>query len=223
MDMTSSTATLPLFPLSLVLFPGMTLPLHIFEERYKRMIGSCIREDRDFGVVLAGAPLALPGQCATYPVGTTAHITGATRFPDGCMNLIATGDQRFRVLDLDWEMEYCVARVEWLPEPASDAFALHDQAARRWDAFRRRVARLTEEPFTAADLPTDPTAAAYELAASLPINTIEKQRLLEATDTSARLREVIRLIGREHGLLGYLSEPHAEAFQPEDDSALYPN
>src|SRR6476469_4853257 len=108
--MASRTTTLPLFPLSLVLFPGMTLPLHIFEERYKRMIGLCMREEHAFGVVLAGASGAIPGQCSTYPVGTTAHITGATRFPDGCMNLITTGEQRFRILSLDWEMEYCVAR-----------------------------------------------------------------------------------------------------------------
>ncbi len=221
--MTSGTTTLPLFPLSLVLFPGMTLPLHVFEERYKRMIGLCIRENRDFGVVLAGAPLALPGQCTTYPVGTTAHISGATRFPDGCMNLITMGDQRFRILDLDWELEYCVARVEWLSEVVSDAFAVRDQAIRRWNAFRHQIARMTDEDFTGADLPADPTATAYELAASLPVNDIEKQRLLEATDTSARLREIVRLIGREHGLLGYLSEPHAAAFQPEDDSAIYPN
>ncbi|MDQ6908029.1 MAG: LON peptidase substrate-binding domain-containing protein [Chloroflexota bacterium] len=221
--MTSSTTTLPLFPLSLVLFPGMTLPLHVFEERYKRMIALCLRENHDFGVVLAGTPLGLPGQCATYPVGTAAHISGATRFPDGCLNLVTTGDQRFRILGLDWEMEYCVARVEWLSEPVSEAFALRDQATRKWNAFRRRVARLTDEAFTAAELPADPTAAAYELAASLPINTIEKQRLLEATDTAARLREIIRLIGREYGLLGYLSEPHTEVFQPEDDSAIHPN
>lgn len=122
--MTSRTTTLPIFPLSLVLFPGMTLPLHVFEERYKRMIGLCIRENLDFGVVLAGAPMAVPDQCVTYSVGTTAHISGATRFPDGCMNLITTGEQRFRILSLDWELAYCVARVEWLPEPLSDAAAV---------------------------------------------------------------------------------------------------
>jgi uncharacterized protein len=221
--MTSGTTTLPLFPLSLVLFPAMTLPLHIFEERYKRMIGLCIREDRDFGVVLAGASMAIPGRCATYPVGTTAHISGATRFPDGCMNLITTGEQRFRILSLDWEMEYCLARVEWLPEPPSDATLLRDQAARRWNAFRRQIARMTDADFAPADLPTDPTEAAYALAASLPVDTIDKQRLLEATDTAARLREILRFINREHGLLRYLGEPHAATIQPDDDSAIFRN
>ena len=221
--MPASTTTLPLFPLSLVLFPGMTLPLHIFEERYKRMIGLCLRENYDFGVVLAGAPLAVPGRCVTYPVGTTAHISGATRFPDGGMNLITTGERRFRVHSLDWEMEYCLARVEWLTEPVSDAALLRDRAVRQWNAFRRQIARMTGADYAAADLPTDPTAAAYELAASLPVDTIDKQRLLEATDTTARLREILRLTNREHGLLRYLSEPHAEAIQPDDDSAIFRN
>ncbi len=220
--MASSTTTLPLFPLSLVLFPGMTLPLHIFEERYKRMIGLCLRENYDFGVVLAGAPLAVPGRFITYPVGTTAHITGATRFPDGAMNLITTGERRFRVHSLDWELEYCLARVEWLPEHASDATLLRDQATRRWNAFRRAITTVTNADVATAAVPTDPTEASYELAASLPVDTVDKQRLLEATNTTARLQEIVRLINREHGLLRYLSAPHAEALQP-DDSAIFLN
>src|SRR4051812_46494698 len=176
--MASRTTTLPLFPLSLVLFPGMTLPLHIFEERYKRMINLCLREARDFGVVLAGAETAVPGQHRTYPVGSTAHITGATRFPDGCLNLVTTGQRRFRVQSLDWDLEYCVAEVEWLDEPASDAAALRATAERRWDAFRREIAGLTHEEFSESAVPADATEASYALAAALPVNNVEKQRLL---------------------------------------------
>lgn len=222
--MTSGTTTLPLFPLSLVLFPGMTLPLHIFEERYKRMIGLCIREGQDFGVVLAGASLAEPGRCLTYSVGTTAHISGVTRFPDGCMNLITIGARRFQVLSLDWEMEYGLGRVAWIPEPPGDATEMCAQVVRRWQAFRRQIATMANESLTPVDIPTDPTAASYALAASLPVNTTEKQRLLEATDTAARLREILRLINREHGLLRYLSAPHGGTIAlPGDDSVLYPN
>lgn len=221
--MAPTTTILPLFPLSLVLFPGMTLPLHIFEERYKRMINLCLREARDFGVVLAGAATGVPGQCLTYPVGTTAHITGATRFPDGCMNLISTGRRRFRIHALDWGLEYCVAEVEWIDDPASDADALRLRAERRWNAFRNQIAGLTKEEFSEGVIPEDPTEASYALAASLPVNTAEKQRLLEATDTPARLREISRLIGREHGVLRYLTTPHPEAIQPPDDSAIHPN
>jgi uncharacterized protein len=221
--MTSSTTTLPLFPLSLVLFPGMTLPLHIFEERYKRMINLCLREARDFGVVLAGAATGVPGRCLTYPVGTTAHISGATRFPDGCMNLISVGQRRFRIQSLDWDLEYCVAAVEWIEDAASDAESLRRRAERRWSAFRQQIAGLTNEQFADGAIPADPTEASYSLAASLPVNIVEKQRLLEATDTTTRLREITRLIGREHGVLRYLTTPHPEAIQPPDDSAIHPN
>jgi uncharacterized protein len=221
--MTSSTTTLPLFPLSLVLFPGMTLPLHIFEERYKRMINLCLREARDFGVVLAGAATGVPGRCLTYPVGTTAHISGATRFPDGCMNLISVGQRRFRIQSLDWDLEYCVAAVEWIEDAASDAESLRRRAERRWSAFRQQIASLTNEQFADGAIPADPTEASYALAASLPVNIVEKQRLLEATDTTTRLREITRLIGREHGVLRYLTTPHPEAIQPPDDSAIHPN
>lgn len=221
--MTARTATLPLFPLSLVLFPGMNLPLHIFEERYKRMINLCLREGRDFGVVLAGAATDVPGQSLTYPVGTTAHITGATRFPDGCMNLVTIGQQRFRIHALNWDLEYCMADVEWLPEPESDADALWQTAERRWNAFHRHIAELMQEPYEATTLPSDAAAASYTLASALPINNVEKQRLLEATDAVTRLREVIRLLGREHGVLRYLTIPHPEAPQPPDGSTIFPN
>lgn len=221
--MTSRTTTLPLFPLALVLFPGMTLPLHIFEERYKRMINLCLREQKDFGVVLAGAATDAVGQCLTYPVGTTAHISGATRFPDGCLNLVTHGGRRFRILSLDWELEYCMAEVEWLPESASDAADLRDRAERRWNAFRKHVANLTDDAYVPAEVLVDVTEASYDLAASLPVNTFEKQRLLEATDTVARLHEVIRLIDREHGILRYLISPHPEVPAAPDDSMIFPN
>ena len=221
--MAPTTTTLPLFPLSLVLFPGMMLPLHIFEERYKRMINNCLREARDFGVVLAGATTGVPGRCLTYPVGTTAHISGATRFPDGCLNLITVGQRRFRIHALDWDLDYCVAEVEWLADTDGDADALRRQAERHWGAFRRQIVGMTDGEIADDGIPADPTEASYALAASLPINTVEKQRLLEATDTTARLREINRLIGREHGVLRYLTVPHPEAIQPPDDSAIHPN
>ena len=221
--MTPRTTSLPLFPLALVLFPGMDLPLHIFEERYKRMINLCLREDRPFGVVLAGAATAVPGRNETYPVGTAAHIRGATRFPDGCMNIVARGRQRFRIHALAWDLEYATGEVEWLPEPPGAVGTLRAQAERRWNAFHTQIAALTNEPYDPTTLPAAPDEAAYRLAATLPLANVEKQALLEATDTASRLRAIVRLIDREHGILNYLTEPHPEAYQPPDDSAIFPN
>jgi Lon protease-like protein len=217
------TVSLPLFPLALVLFPGMELPLHIFEERYKRMINLCLREDQPFGVVLAGAATGVPGQHLTYPVGTTAHIRGATRFPDGCMNIVARGKQRFRIHAVDWDLEYAMGEVEFLPEVLGDVGALRGLAERRWNAFHKHIAELTNEPYDPTVLPADPGEAAYRLAHTLPLSSTEKQQLLEATDTASRLREVVRLIEREHGILNYLIVPHPEAYEPPDESAMYRN
>ena len=222
--MAAETTTLPVFPLSLVLFPGMTLPLHIFEERYKRMINLCLHEGTDFGVVLAGSPTAIPGQCLTYPVGTAAHITGATRFPDGCLNLITVGQRRFAIRALDWDLSYCTAHVSWLDDRDESGSDLRARTMRRWRALRTDLAALVGETPPEDDPPlADGAALSFTIAAALPVNNLEKQRLLEATETATRLQEIRRLVAREHGLLRYLTASHPEAISPEDDSAIVPN
>ncbi len=221
--MTSTTTSIPLFPLDLVLFPGADLPLHIFEERYKRMMNLCLRENRDFGVVLARADAGVPGQCIPYEVGTTAHIRGATRMPDGRMNIVTTGMRRFQIVACNWEMEYCTGEVRWLPDDEEGDDALARRAATRWNAFRGKIATLTEEEWEAQEFAGNPAETAYSLAASLPVSNEEKQRLLEATDTDVRLREVVRLVGREHGLLDFLSVPHTDIPEPPEGSTIYPN
>ena len=90
---------LALFPLNTVLFPGMPLPLHIFEERYKIMIGRCIDEDRPFGVVLIQSGTEVGNPAVPHVVGTTALIAAVKRLEDGRMNLIAVGQERFRSLE----------------------------------------------------------------------------------------------------------------------------
>ncbi len=221
--MTSTTITIPLFPLDLVLFPGVELPLHIFEERYKRMVSLCLRENRDFGVVLAKAAGDAPGQVLTYHVGTTAHIRGATRFADGRLNLATQGQRRFHIVSFHWEREYMTGEVAWLPDDDGASIALRDRAEVRWNALRRRIADLTEQEIPEAELSLDPAEAAYTLAASLPVANVEKQSLLEATDTEARLREAIRLINREDGILRYTSEPQPGVPQPPEGSVISPN
>lgn len=221
--MTSSTISLPLFPLDLVLFPGGDLPLHVFEERYKRMMNLCLREDCDFGVVLARAATDIPGQAITYEVGTTAHIHGATRLPDGRMNLVTLGVRRFQIVDMNWDLEYCMGEVRWLPEDDGGDRALLRRAARQWDAFRAQISALTHESLDDANLPDDASDAAYLLASTLPVSNEEKQLLLEATNTDSRLREVTRLLTREHGLLKFLAEERPTVVPLLDDAEIFPN
>jgi len=102
---------LPLFPLEVVLYPGEQLPLHIFEPRYRRLVTHCLEEDRPFGIVLAEA-----GKLAQ--VGSLARITRVlARYGDGRMDILVTGEDRFRILQLYAEEPYLTADVERIVEP----------------------------------------------------------------------------------------------------------
>jgi uncharacterized protein len=107
---------LPLFPLNTVLFPGMPLSLHIFEDRYKEMISRCLQDRTPFGVVLikegfeALGPLAQP-----YSIGCTAQITQVQPLDEGRMNLIAIGHERFTLLSLDYALPYLMGDIEPFP------------------------------------------------------------------------------------------------------------
>src|SRR4030042_688749 len=123
--------SLPLFPLNTVLFPGTILPLHVFEERYKQMIGACLEENSRFGVVLirsgdeVGGPPAEP-----HDIGTAARISGLERLPDGRMNLLAVGEERFRIVRLSRQEPYLVAEVEPLKDVHELVAKLEDPADR---------------------------------------------------------------------------------------------
>src|SRR5919198_4841137 len=122
---------LPLFPLNVVLFPGMRLPLHIFEERYKLMIGTCMVTDETFGVALIKSGQEVGGPAAVHPVGTTARIIQVERLPEGRMNLVAVGVERFRLVERLTDEPYARGRVELLGEPIEEVP----------DGLRERVAR----------------------------------------------------------------------------------
>ncbi len=102
---------LPLFPLEVVLYPGEQLPLHIFEPRYRRLVARCLEEDRPFGIVLAEA-----GKLAQ--VGSLARITRVlARYDDGRMDILVTGEDRFRIVQLYSDEPYLTADVERIVEP----------------------------------------------------------------------------------------------------------
>ena len=109
---------LPLFPLNTVLFPGMILPLHIFEERYKLMIERCLDEERPFGVLLIREGKEVGGTAVPHTVGTTTLIASVTRADGGRMNIITIGLERFRLRTLRRERPYLVGNAE--PWPLAD-------------------------------------------------------------------------------------------------------
>jgi len=182
---------LALFPLNTVLFPGMPLPLHIFEERYKLMIGRCIDEKRPFGVVLIQSGPEVGGPCVPHRVGTTAHIAAVRRLDDGRMNLIAIGQERFRVLEWVRQEPYMVARVEALVDAEPDAEVATLAAAVRATlvVYLRDLFTLLDQPQEELEIPSEPGRLSMVAAAVLQIPMGERQALLQMTDVSARLQQ----------------------------------
>jgi uncharacterized protein len=120
---TDDARELPLFPLNTVLFPSLPLPLHIFEERYKLMIGTCVVTDNLFGVCLIRDGVEVGGPAEPFEVGTVARIAEVERLPDGRMNLMTFGTSRFRLDEVIQREPYLVGRVVVLEpdrEPAAD-------------------------------------------------------------------------------------------------------
>ena len=133
---------LPLFPLELVLLPHVNLPLHIFEERYKEMIGDCLKNQWEFGI------LAVQGE-SVKPIGCTASITEVLqRFPDGRMNILTRGRRRFEVSDLNEDRSYLRGKPRFFDddEEASSLGDLPNQAVELYDRLRKLV-ELENEVF----------------------------------------------------------------------------
>src|SRR4051812_11668081 len=135
---------LPLFPLHAVLFPGVALPLHIFEERYRSMVGRCIEAAEPFGVVLIkdGREVG-DAHVSLAQVGTTAIIRQAGRHPDGRLDIVTVGGRRFRIDELYDDREpYLVGEVEILDEPIGERDEARRLARRVGSSFMRYLDRL---------------------------------------------------------------------------------
>jgi Lon protease-like protein len=176
-----SPQLLPLFPLNTVLFPGMPLPLHIFEERYKSMISECLRDHTPFGVVLIKSGAEVGPDSVPCSVGVTARITAVERLAEGRLDLETVGEDRFRILELRHHRPYLMGLVENFPMSDADspaAPALADRL-RPWVAqYMTLLARAADTAFDPARLPTEPLALAYLAAIVLQMPVRAKQTLL---------------------------------------------
>jgi Lon protease-like protein len=191
------TRELPLFPLNTVLFPSLPLPLHIFEERYKLMIGTCAVTDKEFGVCLIRDGVEVGGPAEPFEVGTVARIAEIERMPDGRMNLMTFGTTRYRLLELTQREPYLIGRVELLENAPEhpDAQAVEDVADRLLSYLRnvRDVRRLPARD----DLIADVDRLSYLVAATLNLSPLSRQELLEVDSTVERLSQVRTLLRRE--------------------------
>lgn len=213
---------LPLFPLNTVLFPGMPLSLHIFEERYKQMISRCIDENIPFGVVLLekGTAEERPGQeIVPFAIGCTAVISQVQHVGMGRMNIIAVGTDRFRVLSYDTSEVYLQAVVEQLPfEDAADSGALDRHTAPLTNWIRRYLKLLGQAEnvtFEVNQLPSDPLALTFLAASLLKSSTAEKQDLLQTSSVDTLIDMVKSLYRKEVTLLSIaLEKPNTEMQSP---------
>jgi hypothetical protein len=183
--------TLPMFPLGTVLFPHAVLPLHIFEDRYRALVETCLRGDGRFGVVLIERGYEVGGGDTRFEVGTVARIVEAARTPDGRFLVAAVGTDRLRIRRWLADDPFPRAEVDLLGDPKR----VPNAAAERRDDVQRLLARVlamsaeigeTTAPVEAAQLDPDPLRASYEASAVAPIGPLDAQRLLEADDPGDR-------------------------------------
>ncbi len=190
---------LPLFPLNVVLFPGMPLPLHIFEERYKQLVADCLRDDRPFGVVLIAEGRAEGGPPARpHAIGCTAEIAQVQPLDDGRMILMTVGRERFRIVRLRHDRPYLVGMVEPAPLLDEDRARVAEGAARLEPlvmAYLKKLVSMGNLDTMPDDPPDDPATLAYLGAALIQLPPEEKQDLLafdRLTELSAALRRAYR-------------------------------
>ena len=198
---------LPLFPLGTVLFPGMLLPLHVFEERYRTLMRDQQGRDPIFGVVLTSQGREVADKPEIHRVGTAASLVAAGRYPDGRYDLVVRGGRRFRVLTQDWGGNYLVAEIEWLGEPlgasleSDELTVLATQVDRHFERFLEAFELATSMNVPRERLPDSPNDLAYALCARLPLDTRERQGLLEAASDRDRLTGLAEILRRERDLL----------------------
>ncbi|MFF4605513.1 LON peptidase substrate-binding domain-containing protein [Streptomyces sp. NPDC001339] len=226
--------SLPLFPLNTVLFPGLLLPLNVFEARYRAMmrdLSAAPEEQRRFAVVairdgreVAPTAQGMPDTTAVTAQGPAAgfgddpvqafHTVGCIadaatireKPSDAGYEVLATGTTRFRLRSVDASGSYLTAEVDELAEDRGEgAGALSSGVVRAFRTYQKRLAWANERTLASGqDLPADPSVLSYLVAAAAVLDVPAKQQLLEAPDTADRLRQELKLLRQESALLGKL-------------------
>jgi Lon protease-like protein len=204
---------IPLFPLDVVLFPGMTLPLHIFEPQYREMTKMCLDCNTPFGVILAH-DARHPAVPTPARVGTFARILDYARLPDGRYNLLTKGGERFEVVEYVSDAPYQQAMVRALRdvEEPGDLRELASVATQALQTYLRIVfAQVGSEGFQ-LEIPDDPSELSYLIGMCLTCEDCEKQEILEMRSLSQRLARGAEVLTSEADALR--SEGELEDTEP---------
>ena len=214
------TSSLPLFPLNIVLVPGLVAPLHIFEPRYRLMVNELLAIDdedsREFAMVAVrdGRSFETHGIDAFYPVGTSTVIRAADELEDGRFDIVTTGSRRFHLLSVDSSRPLLRAEVEFIEEADEGAAELAPAIAHDFRMYRSVLAgRLQDEVSVLDETPRDATVLSFLITAAMVLPMDQRQWLLGAPDTAERLRRARSLLRTETALIEMLStvpaiDPH---------------
>ena len=176
---------LGLFPLNLVLLPGEQAPLHIFEPRYRELIGECLDSGGDFGLVLEDEE-------GMREVGTRCKVVEVIdRFPDGRLNVVVEATERFQLLEVTDGRAYRTAEIETLPDESDTP--MEDEVEEVLAAYARVVAAAEAE---LDDLDLDADSVAYQIAARIDFGTEVKQGLLELRSERERVIKLAPMLNQ---------------------------
>lgn len=214
--MKAEVKELPLFPLPVVLFPDQTLPLHIFEQRYRVMIKRCVENDEPFGVVMVKEN----EPDAPYDVGTSARVTHVEKLKDGRMNINTVGVERFHIQS--WQVSdegYLIGDVVDYPlaENLPVSPILMRTMTRRLKRYLGYLAKANRVQFKLSQLPKTARELALFAAVALPVDLEKKQALLEQD-------ELLTLLERESDLLRYevnMISLVEKAIEPPQDDHMF--
>jgi len=211
--MLAQNTSIPIFPLNVVLFPGMLLPLHIFEERYKSMTQECLDTGDPFGVVLAKTRGALETNSGNYfddiyHVGTTAHITAVEHLDNGRMNVITVGQDRFIIKDLTIDVDdLLIGQVDPFPMKEDSALEVNYLIQKLRPMVTQYIQHLADasgEDLSDATLPSDPTALAFLAGTAIQGPLDEKQKLLSTESLNTLIANTASMLDREDKILSYM-------------------
>jgi len=193
---------LPIFPLpNVLLFPNMVLPLHIFEERYKRMVSDCLQGDRLLGLFLLQQGWDAEGGTPTpYNVGGMGRITRAARYPNGSMDILLSGLARVHVLRYVQEKPYLIAEVELWPDEPDESTGVEALTRRMVGMFERFViAKAGEghELLKNLKLLASPIDLLHLIVTNMPLDVHEKQEILNLRPIDERVTMMITFLNRE--------------------------
>ncbi|HFC11502.1 MAG TPA: hypothetical protein ENJ56_01565 [Anaerolineae bacterium] len=185
----------PLFPLKMVLFPNVPILLHIFEDRYQKMIRHCVDKQQEFGVVLEDEQ-GTHGLAKSQRVGCSAEIVTIQRLRNGRMNVAAVGKKRFRILSTNYVQPYLQGEVEFIPLDGDRSDSRLQKAGEMLrpciNQYIMQLQKLVDIQVNWEGLPDDPVELAYLAAYILQIDPQQKQLILEQDTPLDLLRFILR-------------------------------